>query len=104
MPCTFSCQLPRAVSTSTGTADARLAPAAQQRQPVDLRQPEVEHDGVVPLGLREEIGALAVRRAIDGVSGVAQRGGELPRQHRLVLNDQHSQPLHELAQTNLNGG
>ena len=39
-----------------------LAPAAQQRQAVDLRQAEVEDDRVVPLGLREKVGAFAVAR------------------------------------------
>ena len=77
MPCTFSCQLPRAVSTSTGTVKPALAPAAQQRQAVDLRQAEIEHDGVVALGLAEKLGALAVGGAVHGVARLAERRGEL---------------------------
>ena len=71
MPWTFSCQLPRAVSTSTGIDEARFAPAAQDRQAVDLGQTEVEHDRVVAFRLAEEVGLLAVGGAIDGVARLA---------------------------------
>ena len=60
MPWTFSCQLPRAVRTEHRHCDAGVAPAAEQREAVHLRQPEVEDHGVVALGLPEEIRALAV--------------------------------------------
>ena len=53
--------------------ETRLAPAPQQRQPVDLRQSEVEDDGVVAFGLAEKIGAFAVRGAVHGVAGRAER-------------------------------
>ena len=45
--------------------DAGLAPAPQDRETVQLRQPEVEDHGVVAFGLAEKIGALAVGRAVD---------------------------------------
>ncbi len=71
MPWTFSCQLPRAVSSSTGIA----SPASRQRrkhgEPVDFRQPEVEHDGVIALGLPEKIRPLAVSRRVDGIPASA---------------------------------
>ena len=89
MPWTFSCQLPRAVSTSTGI----VRPASRQRRssvrPSTLGQPEVEHDGVVALGLPEEVGALAVGGAVDRVAGLAERRRELLREPRFVFDDQH---------------
>ena len=91
MPCTFSCQLPRAVSTSTGTA----IPASRQRRssvsPSTFGQPEVQHDRVVALGLPEEIRALAVGRAVHGVAGFAERGRQLLRQGRFIFGDEHPQ-------------
>jgi hypothetical protein len=62
----------------------RVAPAAE---PIDLRQPEVEDDRVVLLGLAEKVGALAVGGAVDRIAGVAKRRFELPRQQRLVFDD-----------------
>ena len=75
MPCTFSCQLPRAVSTSTGTPRPGLAPAPQQRQAVDLRQAEIEDDRVVVLGAPQEVGPLAVAGRVHGIAGLAERRG-----------------------------
>ena len=68
MPATFSCQLPRAVRTSTGAA----MPASRQRRssvrPSMRRQAEVEHHGVVLLGRAEELRARAVAGAVHGVT------------------------------------
>ena len=107
MPWTFSCQLPRAVSTSTGTAMPGVAPAAEQREAVDPRQPEVEHDRVVALGLAEEVGALAVGRAVDGVAGLAERARQLLATAALRLRRpapaRSLRSLPVIAQPNLNG-
>ena len=69
---------------------ASRAPAAEQRQAVDSRQAEIEQDGVVLFGSREEIGALAIGRDVDGVAGAGHGGAEVLRQPRLVLDDQQS--------------
>src|SRR3954454_19886105 len=42
-------------------ADPAGAPALEQRQPVDTRQPEIENDRVVWLGAGEEVAVLSVR-------------------------------------------
>ena len=56
------------------------APAAEHRQAVDAGEPQVEHDRVIAFGAREEVGPLAVGRAVDRVAGAGQRAGELLRQ------------------------
>ena len=73
---------------------AGVAPAAQQREPVDLRQAEIEHDRVVALGLAEEVGALAVAGAVHGVAGVRQGARQLLRQPGFVFDDQD---LHRIS-------
>ena len=57
--------------------DTPVAPPAQQREPVDLRQAEIEEDRVVAFGLCQEIAALTVGRAVHDVAGVLQRRREL---------------------------
>jgi hypothetical protein len=66
-----------------------IAPAAEHGQAVGTGQPEVEHHGVVSLGRAEEIGAVAVLRAIHGIAGRGQRVGQRSRQPGLVLHHQH---------------
>ena len=66
------------------------APGLQHRDAVHLRQADVEHDGVVGLAVAEKMPLLAVERAIDHISGVAQRGGELAIEIRIVLNDEQA--------------
>jgi hypothetical protein len=73
-----------------GHVQRRFAPTAQQGEPVDFRQAEVEHDRVVGLGRRQEVGALAVACAIDGVAGVAEGQRELLGQHRFVFHHEHA--------------
>ena len=62
---------------------------AEDRQAVDPRQSEIEHDRVVALGVPEEVGAIAVGRDIHRVSGAAERFRQLGRQPRFVFNDQY---------------
>ncbi len=66
------------------------APGLQHRDAVHLRQADVEHDGVIGLAVAEEMPLLAVERAIDHISGIAQRGGELTIEIRVVLNDEQA--------------
>src|SRR5204863_4053912 len=68
--------------------DAGLAPPPEQRQPIDLREPEIQDGGVVPLRQAEKIRALAVARAVHGISRVRERTRELFRQPRFVFDDQ----------------
>ena len=89
MPCTFSCQLPRAVRTTT-ERQPRFAPAPQHRQSVDSRQPEIEHHGVVALGLRRESRPARRPRRGRRHSRRRQAPRQLLGQQRLVFDDQHS--------------
>ena len=75
-------------------------PAARQRRrsvrPSTLRQPEIEHDGVVALGVGEEVCLLAVAGDVDGVAGFAERRRQTFREPLFVLDQQQlhgSQPL-----------
>ena len=67
-----------------------IPPSPQEREAVYSRQPEVEHHHVVAFSLRQEIRALAVGCAVHGVTGVAERGRELPRQRGFILDDEHA--------------
>ncbi len=49
-----------------------LAPAFQHRDAVDLRQAQVQDDGVIGFGVAQEVGFLAVGGVVDGVAGVAE--------------------------------
>jgi len=69
------------------------APAAEYRQTIDSRESQVENHDVIGLGSPEEIGALAVARAVDGVAGIGQRTRQLPREQHFVLDDQDSHEL-----------
>ena len=72
--------------------DASFAPAAEQRESVRFSgRSEIEHDGVILLGARQEIGLLAVGGAVDRVSGFGQRFRQLPGQENFVLYDQNPQ-------------
>jgi hypothetical protein len=53
-----------------------------------MRQADVEDDGVIGLGVAEEVPLLAVGRRIDRVAGLLQRGDELPVEIGVVLDDQ----------------
>ena len=57
-----------------------VTPSPQHGQAVDIRQPEIEDNGVVLLGLAEEIGALTIARTVHGIAGVAKRAGQLLRE------------------------
>jgi len=83
--------------------EARVPPAPQDRQAVDLGEPEVQHDGVVPFRLAKEVGALAVGGAIHRVAGIAERARELRRQQRFIFDDQDPHFI-VIAQTTLNDG
>jgi hypothetical protein len=73
-----------------GRRQTAVAPLPQQREAVDLRQAEIEDDGVVPFGAAEHVGALAVGRAVHGISRVAQRASDPLRQPGLVLDDENA--------------
>ena len=67
------------------------APLLEHAQAVLLRQAEIEHHGVVGLGVAEKMPLLAVEGGIDGVAGLAQRGDELAVKVRIVLDDEKPQ-------------
>ena len=63
------------------------APLLEDGDAVHLRQADVEDDDVVRLGVAEEIALLAVRRGVDGVARIRQRGDELTVQIFVILYD-----------------
>ncbi len=73
---------------------AGAAPTAQERQPIDLGQPEIEHDDVVAFGVGEEVCQLAVAGDIDGVAGFAERRRETFRETLFVFDQEQ---LHGIA-------
>src|SRR5262249_32286085 len=64
------------------------SPSLENRDPVETGQAQVEDDGVVGLGVAEEVSFLAIGRTIDRVAGPCQGFGQLPAQARIVLDDQ----------------
>src|SRR3954465_14692172 len=70
-----------------GRLDAGAPPGGQNRDAVDLRQPEIEDDAVVGLRLAEELPLLAVEGCVDGVARVLERGHDLPVEVAIVLDD-----------------
>lgn len=72
--------------------NAGVAPAAEERESVDLGEAEVEDDGVIALGLREEVGLFAIGSAIGRISRGFGCLRELPGEQRLVFDDQDPQP------------
>jgi D-alanyl-D-alanine carboxypeptidase/D-alanyl-D-alanine-endopeptidase (penicillin-binding protein 4) len=69
--------------------NARLAPAAEQREAVDVGQAEVEQDGAVLLGAHEEVGTAAVAGDIHRVAGLCQCALHLRSKRALVLDHQN---------------
>ena len=70
---------------------AGAPPGFQHRDAVHFRQADVEDDGVVRLALAEIMAFLAVEGAVDDVTGVGQRGRELPIEIGVVFNNEKAQ-------------
>ena len=70
---------------------AGAPPGLEHRDAVHLGQADVEDDGVIGLGLAEEVALLAVEGAIDHIARVGERGGELPVEIGIVLDDEETQ-------------
>ena len=86
-PSRASCRAPSA------PAPARAMPASRQRRssvrPSIFGSPRSSTTASYCSVVAEEIGALAVGRAVDGIAGVGQRCRQLLRQQRFVFDDQH---------------
>ena len=70
------------------------APLLEHAQAVFLGEAEIEDDGVVGLGIAEEVPLLAVKGGIDRVARIAQRRYELTVEVWIVFHDEKPQPLH----------
>ena len=70
---------------------AVAAPCLQHRNAVHLRQADVEHDRVVGFAVAEKMPLLAIERAIDHISGVGQRRGQLTIEIGIIFNDEQAQ-------------
>ncbi len=66
-------------------------PLLEHAQAVLLGKTEIEHHGVVRLGIAEKMPLLAVERGIDGVARIAQSGDELTVEVWIVLDDEKPQ-------------
>ena len=64
------------------------APGVQDRDAVHLRQAEIEDDGVVGLGLAEELPFLAVDGRVDRVARLFEGGHDLLIEGSVVLDDE----------------
>ncbi len=65
-------------------------PGLQHREPVHLRQADVQHDGVIGLGLAEEMAFLAIMGAVDGIAGLGQRLDHLAIEIGIVLDNEQA--------------
>ncbi len=66
------------------------APFLENRDAVLFRQADVEDDGVVGLGLAEELPLLPVKGAVDGVARLVERLDDLPIEIAIVFH--HEEP------------
>src|SRR5690606_26730188 len=65
---------------------ARSAPALEDRQPIHLRKPEVEHDQCVIFGIAEKPGFFTISRFFNEKAGGTQRRHQIREEARIVLN------------------
>jgi hypothetical protein len=77
-------------------------PPSKQCEPVDFRQSQIEHNGIILLRVGKEIGLLPIGGAIDGIAGFAQRFCQLTGQKRFVFDNQNAQ-LHPYSAVWMNG-
>ena len=54
------------------------------------RQAEIEDDGVIGLGIAEEMALLAVHGRVDDIAGIGQRRHELPVEIGIILDDEQA--------------
>jgi len=71
------------------------APCLEHREPVHLRQADIEDDRVIGLGLAQIMALLAVEGAVDHIAGVRERSRQLAIEIGVVLDDEqaHGQNL-----------
>ena len=72
---------------------AGLAPGLQDREPVALRQADIEHDGVIGFGVPSKPALFAVEGAVDGVAGSFQRGRHLAVEVPIVFDNQQAHSI-----------
>src|SRR2546423_2440668 len=74
-----------------GHGPAGAAPRLQDGDTVHLGKSDIQNNGVVGLALAEKAPLLAVERPVDHVARIGQRGGELPIEIGIILNDEETQ-------------
>jgi len=80
----------RAVRNSTHTAGGLGAQPAQYLQAAEVRQHDIQHDGVRAELASGAHGAQPVGCRLDVPALIAQRAGHQPGQARLVVDDQNT--------------
>jgi hypothetical protein len=99
----FFVPAPSRCQNQHGREDTGLPPAPQQCESVDFGQSEIEHYGIILLGVGKEVGLLSIGGAIDCITGSAQRSCQLAGQQYFVLDNQNAQ-LHSYSAIGMNGG
>src|SRR6185437_1320160 len=69
---------------------AFLAPAVEHREPIDLRQSEIEDHRVIAFGRSEIMAVLPVGREIDRIARAFERRAQLAPEIGLVFDDQNA--------------
>ncbi len=71
-------------------AAAGASPGFEHGEPVHLGQTDIENYRVIRLGLAEIVAFLPVEGPVDHVARIAERGGKLPIEVGIVLDDQET--------------
>ena len=76
---------------------AGAAPFLEHRQPVHLRQADIEHHRVIGLGVAEEVSLLAVEGDVDRIAALGQGVLDLPVEIGVVFNNENAHLFFPLA-------
>ena len=67
------------------------SPSLEHGNAVHLRQADIQHDRVIRLAVAKEMSLLAIKRAIDHVTGVGQRRRKLAIEIGIVFDNEKAQ-------------
>ena len=76
---------------------ASCADAPDDRHAVEIREPEIEHDGIGPRPVPRAQRGVGVRRLLDGIAVPDEVRGNRGAGHLVVLDEQESGSTHPAA-------
>ena len=82
-----------------GKAPVIGAPFLEDREPVHAREPQIEHDGVIFLGIAAEPGILAVDDRVDDVAGAMQGQHDFAGDAGIVFDQQDLHSSNSMVMT-----